>query len=35
MHLVAPLFEAGVVWYPEDKKFPEEVSRRGYFFSVW
>jgi predicted phage terminase large subunit-like protein len=25
MHLVAPLFEAGVVWYPMDKKFPEEV----------
>ena len=25
MHMVAPLFEAGVVWYPSDKKFPEEV----------
>ena len=25
MHMVAPLFEAGVVWAPEDKKFADEV----------
>ncbi len=25
MHMVAPLFEAGVVWAPNDKKFAEEV----------
>ena len=25
MHMVAPLFEAGVVWAPEDKKFSDEV----------
>ncbi len=25
MHMVAPLFEAGVVWTPTDKKFAEEV----------
>jgi predicted phage terminase large subunit-like protein len=25
MHMVAPLFEAGVVWAPADKKFSEEV----------
>jgi phage terminase large subunit-like protein len=25
MHMVAPLFEAGVVWAPSDKKFAEEV----------
>ena len=25
MHMVAPLFEAGVVWAPEDKKFANEV----------
>ena len=25
MHMVAPLFEAGVVWAPSDKKFADEV----------
>tara|TARA_R110000772_G_scaffold268343_1_gene394952 strand:- start:1259 stop:2092 length:834 start_codon:yes stop_codon:yes gene_type:complete len=25
MHMVAPLFEAGVVWAPKDKKFADEV----------
>jgi predicted phage terminase large subunit-like protein len=25
MHMVAPLFEAGVVWAPNDKKFADEV----------
>tara|TARA_R100000700_G_scaffold39988_2_gene54262 strand:- start:2867 stop:4330 length:1464 start_codon:yes stop_codon:yes gene_type:complete len=25
MHMVAPLFEAGVVWAPENKKFAEEL----------
>ena len=25
MHMVAPLFEAGMVWAPEDKKFTDEV----------
>jgi len=25
MHMVAPLFEAGMVWAPSDKKFAEEV----------
>ena len=25
MHMVAPLFEAGVVWAPRDKKFADEV----------
>ena len=25
MHMVAPLFEAGFVWAPTDKKFAEEV----------
>jgi len=25
MHMVAPLFEAGVVWAPSDKKFSDEV----------
>ena len=25
MHMVAPLFEAGIVWSPADKKFAEEV----------
>jgi predicted phage terminase large subunit-like protein len=25
MHMVAPLFEAGMVWAPEDKSFSEEV----------
>tara|TARA_R100000935_G_scaffold50603_1_gene76579 strand:+ start:334 stop:1803 length:1470 start_codon:yes stop_codon:yes gene_type:complete len=25
MHMVAPLFEAGMVWAPEDKNFAEEV----------
>ena len=25
MHMVAPLFEAGIVWAPEDKKFAEEL----------
>ena len=25
MHMVSPLFEAGLVWAPEDKKFAEEV----------
>jgi predicted phage terminase large subunit-like protein len=25
MHMVAPLFEAGVVWAPTDKKFADEV----------
>ena len=25
MHMVAPLFEAGVVWCPESKSFAEEV----------
>ena len=25
MHMVAPLFEAGVVWAPIDKKFADEV----------
>ena len=25
MHMVAPLFEAGIVWAPNDKKFAEEV----------
>ena len=26
MHMVAPLFEAGKVWAPENKGFAEEVS---------
>ena len=25
MHMVAPMFEAGVVWAPTDKKFTDEV----------
>jgi len=25
MHLVSPLFESGVVWAPQDKKFADEV----------
>jgi predicted phage terminase large subunit-like protein len=25
MHMVAPLFEAGMVWAPEDKKFADDV----------
>jgi len=25
MHMVAPLFEAGIVWAPKDKKFADEV----------
>ena len=25
MHMVAPLFEAGIVWAPVDKKFAEDV----------
>jgi phage terminase large subunit-like protein len=25
MHMVSPLFEAGLVWAPEDKKFSDEV----------
>jgi predicted phage terminase large subunit-like protein len=25
MHMVSPLFEAGLVWAPEDKRFAEEV----------
>jgi phage terminase large subunit-like protein len=25
MHMVAPLFEAGFVWAPEDKAFTEDV----------
>jgi phage terminase large subunit-like protein len=25
MNLVSPLFEAGVVWAPQDKKFSDEV----------
>ena len=25
MHMVAPMFESGMVWAPDDKKFAEEV----------
>lgn len=34
MHLVSPLFESGVVWAPQDKKFADEVIEEVASFPV-